>query len=103
MGKIEMIQRNSQKVFGLCQRGRKIMVIGRQDYTSPGSCSLQSVYAVCRNIQEPYGLVDSPSHIVNSAGCRDLIKDSPGHGSIHGDRAVCRNMPDAGCLVSIPW
>ena len=23
--------------------------------------------------------------------------------SIHGDRAVCRNMPDAGCLVSIPW
>ena len=95
MGKIGMIQRNSQKVFQSCPRERKIMLTGRQDYTIPGSSSFQSVYAACRNIPEPYGLVDSPSHIVNSAGCRDLIKDSPGHGSIHGDRAVCRNMPDA--------
>jgi len=29
----EMIQGNSQKVFRSCPRGRKIMLIGRQDYT----------------------------------------------------------------------
>jgi len=72
-----MIQRNSQKVFGTRPRGRKIMVNGRQDYTSPGSCSLQPVYAACRNIQEPYGLADSPRHTDDSAGCRDLIKGNP--------------------------
>ena len=73
------------------------MVDGRQDYTSPGSGSFQSVYAACRNIQEPYGLVDSPSHIVNSAGCRDLIKDSPvmAASTVIGQCAEICLMPDA--------
>ena len=33
-----MIQRNSQKVFGTRLRERKIMLVGRPDYTNPGSC-----------------------------------------------------------------
>ena len=34
----QMIQRNSEKVFRSCQRERKIMLTGRQDYTNPDSC-----------------------------------------------------------------
>ena len=37
-----------EKVFPPCQRERKIMLTGRQDYTIPGSSSFQSVYAACR-------------------------------------------------------
>ena len=33
-----MIQRNSQKVFGTRDRERKIMLVGRPDYTNPDSC-----------------------------------------------------------------
>ena len=47
----------SQIVFRTRLRVRKIMHIGRQDYTSPGSCSLQPVYAACRNLPGAYGLV----------------------------------------------
>ena len=65
-----MIQRNSQNVFGLCQRGRKIMLIGRQSSTRSGSCSIQFF----------------PRFLVGylwrwrpaiSALCRDLIKKNP--------------------------
>jgi hypothetical protein len=45
----EMIQGNSQKVFRSCPRGRKIMLIGRQDYTirlQPAAPSLSSQRAV---------------------------------------------------------
>ena len=52
-----MIQRNSQKVFRSCPRGRKIMVVGGQEYTIPGSSSFQSVYAAYRNMPGSYGLV----------------------------------------------
>jgi len=47
-----MIQRNSQNVFGRCQRGRKIMLIGRQDYTigpqlaAPSLSSQRAAFAV---------------------------------------------------------
>ena len=42
MSKIEMSQRNSQKVFQPRDRERKIMLTGRQDYTIPGPSSFQS-------------------------------------------------------------
>ena len=76
MSRIEMIQRNSQKVFRSCPRGRKMMVIGRQDYTSPGSCSFQP------DQLQPAVLCLAPGafvmmKITHAALCRDLIKNNP--------------------------
>ena len=71
-----MIQRNSQNVFGRWQRGRKIMVDGRQDYTSPGSCSFQSGQlqpAVLCLALGAFAMVK----IAHTALCRDLIKGNP--------------------------
>ena len=48
----EMIQGNSQKVFRSCPRERKIMLIGRQDYTispqlaAPSLSQQHAVFAV---------------------------------------------------------
>ena len=85
----QMIQRNSQKVFQSCPRERKIMVDGRQDYTSPGSSSFQSVYAACRNMLCAWHLINLSSHIVNSAGCWDDDWRSVQNSSL--------------CLVDSPW
>ena len=76
MGKIGMIQRNSQKVFQPHDRGRKIMVDGRQDYTSPGSCRIQPGQL------QPAVLCLAPGafvmmKIAHAALCRDLIKGNP--------------------------
>ena len=71
-----MIQRNSQNVFGRWQRGRKIMVDGRQDYTSPGSCSFQPGQlqpAVLCLALGAFAMVK----IAHAALCRDLIKVNP--------------------------
>ena len=62
-----------QEVFGTRPRGRKIMLIGRQGYTSSGSCSIQFF---------PRFLVDylwrwRPGRPAISALCRDLIKNNP--------------------------
>jgi len=76
MSRIEMIQRNSQKVFQPHDRGRKIMVDGRQDYTSPGSCSFQPGQlqpAVLCLALGAFAIVK----IAHAALCRDLIKGNP--------------------------
>ena len=74
MGKIGMIQRNSQKVFRSCPRGRKIMVVGGQDYTIPGSGSFQPFYAACSVFPGALCRESVSWKIARAANCRDQKK-----------------------------
>ena len=78
-----------QKVFWAAKGVRLFIVVGRQDYTNPGSSSFQSVYAACRNMLCAWHLINLSSHIVNSAGCWDV-----------GWRSVQNSSL---CLVDSPW
>ena len=98
-----MIQLNGQKVFSTCPRGRKIMVIGSQDYTSPSSGSFQCGWGSVQNFS--WCLVPDRFVMENCSRCK-LQGPKETRAPWQQSRvigAACRNMPDAGCLVSIPW
>jgi len=86
-----MIQRNSQKGFGLCQRGRKIMVIGSQDYTSPGSGSFQPFYAACSVFPGALCRESVSWKIARAANCRDQKKRAR-LGNIKSDGGSVQNF-----------
>jgi hypothetical protein len=63
----------SQEVFGTQPRERKIMHIGRQGATSPGSCSIQCYPRFLVGCLWRWRL----GRPAISAFCRDLIKNNP--------------------------